>query len=60
VGLILCAEKDSAVAKYALEGLPNKVLVSEYKLNLPNEKLLVKEIVKTRKVLKRRNMKRKK
>ena len=30
VGLILCAEKDGAVAKYALEGLPNKVLASEY------------------------------
>ena len=26
VGLILCAEKDDAVARYALEGLPNKVL----------------------------------
>ena len=56
VGLILCAEKDSAVAKYALEGLPNKVLASEYKLNLPKEKLLVKEIVKTRKVLESRNI----
>lgn len=26
VGLILCAQKDEAVARYALEGLPNKVL----------------------------------
>ena len=40
VGLILCAEKDDAIAKYALEGLPNKVLAREYKLTLPNEKLL--------------------
>jgi predicted nuclease of restriction endonuclease-like (RecB) superfamily len=31
VGLILCAEKDSAVAKYALEGLPNKVLAAEWR-----------------------------
>jgi predicted nuclease of restriction endonuclease-like (RecB) superfamily len=60
IGLILCAEKNSAVAKYALEGLPNKVLASEYKLNLPDEKLLVKEIVKTRKVLEKRNIKGKK
>jgi YhcG PDDEXK nuclease domain len=30
VGLILCAERDHAVAKYALEGLPNKVLAAEY------------------------------
>ena len=38
VGLILCAEKDHAVAKYALEGLPNKVLASEYRTTLPNER----------------------
>jgi hypothetical protein len=48
VGLILCAEKDEAVAKYALEGLANKVLAREYKLALPNEKLLATEIEKTR------------
>ena len=51
VGLILCAEKDSAVAKYALEGLPNKVLASEYKLALPDEKILRDELNKTQKLL---------
>ena len=51
VGLILCAEKDSAVAKYALEGLPNKILAAEYKLALPNEKLLQSELNKTQKIL---------
>lgn len=51
VGLILCAEKNAAVAKYALEGLPNKVLASEYKLTLPDEKLLAAEIKKARKSL---------
>ena len=51
VGLILCAEKDSAVAKYALEGLPNKVLASEYKLALPDEKILRDELNKTQKML---------
>jgi predicted nuclease of restriction endonuclease-like (RecB) superfamily len=30
VGLILCAEKGTAEAHYALEGLPNKVLAAEY------------------------------
>jgi len=54
VGLILCAQKDDALAKYALEGLPNKVLAREYKLVLPNEKLLAKELDKTRKALERR------
>jgi len=51
VGLILCAEKDSAVAKYALEGLSNKVLAAEYKLALPDEKRLVREMQQTRKAL---------
>lgn len=51
VGLIICAEKDSAVAKYALEGLPNKVLAAEYKLTLPNVKLLQDELKKTQKRL---------
>jgi predicted nuclease of restriction endonuclease-like (RecB) superfamily len=57
VGLILCAEKDDAIAKYALEGLPNKVLAREYKLALPNEKRLAAEIEKTRDLLERRTRK---
>ena len=48
VGLILSSEKDEAVAHYVLGNLPNKVLASEYKLALPNEKLLAAEIEKTR------------
>lgn len=56
VGLILCAEKDSAVAKYALAGLPNKVLASEYKLTLPDEELLAGEIEKTRKTIEKRRL----
>jgi len=47
VGLILCAEKDSAVAHCALEGLPNKVLAAEYRTVLPKEPILVAEIEKT-------------
>jgi predicted nuclease of restriction endonuclease-like (RecB) superfamily len=51
VGLILCAEKNSALAKYALEGLPNKILAAEYKLALPNVKTLQNELKKTHKLL---------
>lgn len=51
VGLILCAQKDSAVAKYALEGLPNKVIAAEYRTTLPNEDLLVREIENARRLL---------
>lgn len=54
VGLILCAEKDEAMARYALEGLPNKVLAREYRLTLPKEKLLAAEVEKTRRRLEAR------
>lgn len=52
VGLILCAQKDEAVARYALEGLANKVLAAEYRTTLPDEKLLASEIYRTREALK--------
>ena len=47
IGLILCAEKNSAVAHYALEGLPNKVLAAEYKMVLPDEKRIADELART-------------
>jgi predicted nuclease of restriction endonuclease-like (RecB) superfamily len=47
VGLVLCAERDSAVARYALEGLPNKVLAAEHRMTLPKERALVAEIERT-------------
>lgn len=43
VGLILCAERDSAVPHYTLENLPNKVLAAEYRTVLPKEPVLVAE-----------------
>ena len=51
IGLILCAQKDDAVARYALEGLANKVVAREYLTALPKEKVLADEIEKTRKRL---------
>jgi hypothetical protein len=54
VGLILCAEKDHAVAKYALDGLPNKVLAAEYRTALPAERVLVEAIEKTKRELETR------
>lgn len=54
MGLILCAEKDHAVARYALDGLPNKVLATEYRTALPEERLLVQELEKTRRQLEAR------
>jgi predicted nuclease of restriction endonuclease-like (RecB) superfamily len=54
VGLILCAEKDEAVAKYALEGLPNKVMAAEYRMALPDEDTLAGEIMKTQRLMESR------
>ena len=36
VGLILCAEKGTAEAHYALDNLPNKALAAEYQMVLPD------------------------
>ena len=57
VGLILCAEKNAAVAHYSLEGLPNKVMASEYKLALPDEKLLEEELQHTKRAIESRKLK---
>ena len=56
VGLILCSRKDEAVAQYALEGLPNKVMAAEYKTTLPDEAILAAEIDRTREALSRRGL----
>lgn len=54
VGLILCGGKGRALAEYALEGLPNKVLAAEYRTALPEAKVLVEEMEKTRQFLEHR------
>jgi predicted nuclease of restriction endonuclease-like (RecB) superfamily len=55
VGVMLGAQKDEAVAHYALEGLANKVLAREYRTVLPSEQALAQEIEKARKELKGRS-----
>lgn len=50
VGLILCTSKDEDVVRYALDNLPNKILATEYKTVLPDEKLLLEEMAKTRRM----------
>ena len=51
VGLILCSEKDEALARYALEGLPNNVMAGEYRITLPDEKVLAAELDRTRQAM---------
>lgn len=54
VGLIMCAQKDAAIAHYALENLPNKVLAAEYRTTLPDEQTIAEELERTRELLERR------
>jgi predicted nuclease of restriction endonuclease-like (RecB) superfamily len=56
VGLILCAQKDEALARYALDNLPNKVLAAEYRTVLPDEKLIAADLQKTRRMLEHRGI----
>ena len=51
VGLILCSEKDEALARYALEGLPNNVMAGEYRITLPDETVLAGELDRTRQAM---------
>ncbi len=51
VGLILCSERNEAVAHYALGNLSNTVLAREYKVQLPSEDRLADELAETRRAL---------
>jgi predicted nuclease of restriction endonuclease-like (RecB) superfamily len=51
VGLILCTQQDEALARYALDGLHNKMLVREYLTALPPESELAREVNRARAVL---------
>ena len=44
VGIILCASHNESLVKYAIAGLPNKLFVSKYMINLPKEEELKKII----------------
>ena len=55
VGLILCSEKDEALAQYALlEGLSNNVMAGEYRITLPDETVLAAELDRTRQAMEQR------
>jgi YhcG PDDEXK nuclease domain len=60
VGLILCADKGHALARYALDGLPNKIMAANYKTVLPDAEVLQKELEKTRVLLESRGTAQKK
>ncbi len=51
VGLILCDQNNESLARYTLENLPNQILAKEYKMVLPDEKVLEAEINKAKRLL---------
>nr|WP_298019267.1 PDDEXK nuclease domain-containing protein [uncultured Dysosmobacter sp.] len=44
IGIILCTEKDSITAEYALGGLSNNIFASRYVLYMPNKEQLVAQV----------------
>ena len=44
IGIILCTEKDSVTAEYALGGLSNNIFASRYVLYMPNKAQLIAQV----------------
>jgi len=44
IGIILCTEKDSVTAEYALGGLSNNIFASRYVLYMPNKEQLIAQV----------------
>lgn len=44
IGIILCSDKDSVTAEYALGGLSNNIFASRYVLYMPNKNQLIAQV----------------
>ena len=44
IGIILCTDKDSVAAEYALGGLSNQIFASRYVLYMPNKEQLIRQV----------------
>lgn len=44
IGIILCTDKDSVAAEYALGGLSNNIFASRYISYIPDKELLIKQV----------------
>lgn len=51
IGLILCSEKNEAVARYSVLSDAKQMFASKYKLTLPTEEELQAELTEARKIL---------
>lgn len=54
IGIVLCADKNNACAKYATGGMSNKIFVSKYQLKLPKPDELQRELERGRDIFLRR------
>lgn len=44
IGIILCTDKDSITAEYALGGLSNQIFASRYILYMPDKEQLISQV----------------
>lgn len=56
IGIILCANKSENVVKYTLPEGNNQIFTSKYKLYIPTEEELLKEIAKEQSIIEEQNL----
>ena len=44
IGIILCTDKNSVTAEYALGGLSNNIFASRYSLYMPDKEQLIRQV----------------
>ena len=54
IGIILCADKDDSIVKYSVLADNEKLLASKYRLYLPTEEELMKELQRERELIEKR------
>jgi len=54
IGIILCADKDDSIVKYSVLADNEKLLASKYRLYLPSEEELMKELQRERELIEQR------
>ena len=52
IGIILCTDKDSIQAEYALGNLSNQIIASKYTLYLPEKEVLEEQVERVLKIYK--------
>jgi hypothetical protein len=56
IGIVLCADKSESVVKYTLSEENSQIFTSKYKLYLPTEEELLRELESERKLIMQEKM----